>query len=814
MPPEQARGDGRAVDRRSDIYSLGATLYELWTGRVPLPATTPYEAVERAIHDDPPALRSLVPSLPIDLETIALKCLAKDPAQRYPSARALADDLGRYLAGDPILGRREPLWQRLARRARRNRALVTLGAGSLVAILVVAGLGIRTWRLSAERARLAERLSHDASDIENSLKFAYLSPLHDIRRDRSGIRDRMHRIQELHPDLGELGDAIVHQALGRGHLALHEWREAADELARAAAGGLETPELHAARGRALGELYRRALDELGRPSSDQDARAWLAQRDAELVREYLTPALGELELSRASGDDATLLEARIALYRRDFETAERRAAALTGGGAVAAEALRLAGDAAYLAAVQAFDHGDDAIARPALERAVARYKDASDIARSDASLYQAAAAAWLQIAEIDFRRNTSLRPALDRAIDLIENNALRADPEDAPSYVTQSAALLRSYRTWSKGDEAGRRLLVARTVNAAARAVEIDRTDAQSWIALGTAYIYRGIYEFFHGGKGSSWWGLAREAFERALQIRPSDPRANNDLGLVHRWLGAELDKGDEDPMPQYKAAEEAYVRAGQIDPQYLYACINLAELHTLRAENDVPNKRNPKDDVASAERVGSLCSTKDGVYFSVLDAQARAEIALAQYQVAGGEAPTDALRKARDYLTRSEEAFPGHPEASFQRLAAERMEAIFRLRERTDPTIAVAAGREALRAGQKVMSDSARSFVDAARLDLIEAAWKAHAETSSTYIASLLQAKHDAFAAASLDANLPNAQILAAKACLELAIAQHSPIGAGDCRPYAEPAQDLDSLLPRGASMIDRVLQRMVPPM
>jgi WD40 repeat protein/tRNA A-37 threonylcarbamoyl transferase component Bud32 len=141
MSPEQAQ-DATRVDAASDIYSLGATLYDLLTGRPPFQAATPMETLRQVIDVDPAPLRDLNPAIDRDLEVIALKCLQKEPERRYATAAAFADDLRRYLNHEPIHARPLGPVARLGRWCRRNRALAVAIGVAVAALLAATILSI------------------------------------------------------------------------------------------------------------------------------------------------------------------------------------------------------------------------------------------------------------------------------------------------------------------------------------------------------------------------------------------------------------------------------------------------------------------------------------------------------------------------------------------------------------------------------------------------------------------------------------------------------------------------------------------------
>jgi hypothetical protein len=155
MSPEQITAGRVPVDHRTDVYSLGATLYELLTLRPPFRADGRDKLLAQVVQQEPPAPRSIEPRVPRDLETICLKCLEKDPGRRYQSAKELADDLRRYLNRFAILAKRAGPLSRAKKWAKRNPALAAAGLALLLALGAAGVVAYRSQRAEAER--LAER---------------------------------------------------------------------------------------------------------------------------------------------------------------------------------------------------------------------------------------------------------------------------------------------------------------------------------------------------------------------------------------------------------------------------------------------------------------------------------------------------------------------------------------------------------------------------------------------------------------------------------------------------------------------------------
>ncbi|MEX2186266.1 MAG: protein kinase [Pirellulales bacterium] len=291
MSPEQALGRRELIDHRTDIYSLGATMYELLTLEPVFAADTRRSLLRQVAEDDPCPPRRVAASVPQELETITLKALGKRPVDRYASAQELADDLNRFLRDEPIRARRPGLRQRTLKWMRRHRAVVTT-AGICLLLSIVAMAGTVGWavRDRAARAAAAGREIDDAVAQTRRL-------IHD--GDAMSAATELQRAERI-AATGNVGEPVDEIEALKLEIALLKQLEDARLLRGEGANiGIEHGYLDYRRADAA---YAAAFSRLGadfaRPLDDGVVERWIERP----IRPALAAALDDWALVRMAGD--------------------------------------------------------------------------------------------------------------------------------------------------------------------------------------------------------------------------------------------------------------------------------------------------------------------------------------------------------------------------------------------------------------------------------------------------------------------------------------------------------------------------------
>jgi serine/threonine protein kinase len=246
MAPEQASGMIRETTASVDVYAMGAILYEILTGRPPHRGMDAIETLLLSLSEEPPTPRRLSPRIPVDLETICLKCLEKKPGARYASALDLADDLHRYLDGQPILARPTPLWERARKWIVRHPAWsTTIGVSTIALIATFAIMTAYSIWLAEEKSVADQNLATARKMISQTVDFLVADTPHaqegllDDRRRRLietslAFHEEYVRLNEKRLDLrGEIAETS--KAIADLSLILGDTQRARREYANARA---------------------------------------------------------------------------------------------------------------------------------------------------------------------------------------------------------------------------------------------------------------------------------------------------------------------------------------------------------------------------------------------------------------------------------------------------------------------------------------------------------------------------------------------------------------------------------------------------
>jgi len=688
MAPEQVRGDVHAVDRRTDVYGLGALLYELFTGHTPYGQRDPGALSLAMARGEMPAPSRWKKDLPADLEAVLLKCLETRMGDRYSSAWAVAEDLQRYLDGWPVAACRLTPTRRAWRWVKRYR----WAALAVLSLLLLLG-GLATER-AFERARqnrmgmAAERYIGILGRMEMLLMNAYLQPAHDVSEDLAAARRLLDRIESSMREEGEEAEGPGSYVLGRGELLLGNAEEGVRRLRSAWTAGYRRPEVEYALVRALlaeQDRERSRAEGISDPQVRQLRLAEIEKTYAAEIESHLAGAesredeipIGALRLAQQGryGEAAEMLgrtreRLRWPMERRLFQIqwAKQQADLLRqegrykdaksgylqameiarqpGGSAASYPAWYEAECALHNAVLSLAAQGDDVENRRVMLAAMQGedveilYRSALQAARvyrgvqpDNRRAGQYERQAHLLCAQWKFATSQYAKEELD-TVEAIANRTLARDPQDADALRDLIAVQrIRAYYAFdtnfiipfsmenliperlSKVSEAMEQIseilerirkiqplqavdwhnlgavlrlqvngsmdleedlwqpLFRRTESVLKAALEADRRYIPAYKDLGFVYLLAALRESLHSRAPDTWLERSRQYSQQVIDIMPGYFDAWDNLAHVLALCAQSKASRGENPIPDFRESEKAWMQDAEIikDRQYTY---------------------------------------------------------------------------------------------------------------------------------------------------------------------------------------------------------------------------------------------------
>ncbi|TKD11850.1 serine/threonine-protein kinase [Polyangium fumosum] len=723
MAPEQAAGKVRSLDRRTDVYGLGATLYDVLAGRPPIVADSLTSLLQGIVHDEPAPVRKVFRDVPRDLEAIVMKCLEKEPSARYESAKALGDDLQRFLDGDPVEARRQSVGYVLWKRARRHKGRVALASVALVVAAVLIGAWIRERQQASMQMTLSRELGESVKEMEFFLRNAYGMPLHDMDRERRIVRERLKEIASSMDALGKIGVGPGHYALGCGYLALQEYAEALAHLTRAEAAGFRSVGLDSSMGMALSEIYTKELADTKRMEGERKR-----QRIAVIEAEYKEPALVHLRAALGEAIEApAYVEGLIAFHEGRHEEALVKAREAFEKAPWLYEARKLEGDVLFAMGRKyghdaAFDHEKMS---HWFGQAGEAYRAAADIGSSDPAVHVAMCELFTQEMNGARAAQKALRPSFEAAKEAC-GRAIVASPAIALGHLR--LAQLHSHFAWhvAVGDAPDEQpeVAIAKALEHAEKAAQRGAEEPMAWYVVAAVWRTRVLHASERGLDVVPAVDHAIAAYDEALLRDPVFVWAlNESCSAYYSRAQHECMHG----IDARRSIEEGLRRCNkalEIDPSFSYAKLTAIDHRLLLAEQTVAMGQSPRDVVNEAEAL--IQAFQQQSPRSPVPHRFRAMLALmeATYLLDSGGDPTPALLRADAGTAEHARLAPTSNLTHKLRGRAATIRARLHIERGEDPSPCILEARDAFEKAMKAKPNDLKYRVWSATVETIALRW------------------------------------------------------------------------------------------
>ncbi len=654
MSPEQARGEVDSIRPTTDVWGLGATLYEMLTGVTPFRGVSQFEVWSAIVHTDPDPPRKRNPKVHADLEAICLKCLEKAPNRRYGSAQALADDLGRFLAGEPIEAQRPTGAKRLWRKAARHRAVVVPSVAAAVLALVLIAIGLvedkelaRAKETVAKAERVSKVLSRWARLWRTTQALEEVStqsalPLEEQRRRAEAVWGPVREFMDEFPPTDPAGHAAMMAFAGWAR-RLAGYPDEGEEWMRRSSG-LDPDLPYGALLRAMARFVEYVrLQRLpavsisgtgvafGPARGEDEACARLrAEISTLLVEAEHAPVWGKGEAgvyqgaiaavrAMQSGDyaaaDEALSEAIDAQELRPMRTslllarAKARYLKKEFGAALAdiEEVLTLRGGSTEAwgtsglirqgEAAEQTARGEDPM--PSIDRAIEDLGKGIECAPGDVEALLARAMAYEMKVEAQAARGLDTRETLSKSIADLDA-ALAIDPENGYSHINRGAALLGlGEARMASGEDATSTYQEA--IEDLTKGIALRPEDPDAWLNRGNAHQGLGTAEEARGKDARARYLDAIADIDNAVVLAPADMRVYVNRGNARVKLGQAQGAHGEDPREALGKAIADFGEAQRLDASHPWSYENCGIAWWLLAEADRARGGDPSASYAKA---------------------------------------------------------------------------------------------------------------------------------------------------------------------------------------------------------------------
>ncbi len=722
LSPEQARGNSQ-VDARSDVFSLGVTLYQVLTGEIPFEAPTTVGSLLKVLEHEPPLAHRIRPEVPPELSYIAQKAMEKDPQRRYEDADGFGRDLDRFLETGTPAAQGFGWWGRCQRRLERRPLPWLVGAFLLLLTLGSWGWSVAQRLQSAQETRQVELFARRSSAIEAQLRFLQLLPQRPLEGDLERLQRGLELLAEEVATARGRARAAGTYAVGRVELALGNPERAVETLRRARVWGFKDPVGALTQAQAALAMTRQDL-RLVDLLPDAQVRGAERLRLREALKVEVLPGLETAAAAAPTDDGSRLLaQALVALLSNHPQEALPLAKTVTEGWPWLFEAHLLQADAHRDSAAQAIEKTEDWPAfqqflgaeQQVLEEALTRAPSAAILhqrlcesrvaeARGEGFLggaiesvlatFASAEKECLVAQEIDPKNREAGRVLAEiawrRALESLrwqgpaKAEALAEDAV-ARALAAEAKGPDNPWGRWNLGNaffaqaEVRRQLgepvedVLEEAASALQKGLEAAPGLAFAWQSLGHVWLRHGEALVERGGDPRPSFGKALAAYDRGLQgSRLHQSRVFNGICNAQNSLAYSFMQAPESSVPEVEEALEAALGACRDalhrDPQYLAALSNLAFVHWSRVEWLTSRSRSPKAAAADGIRRFDELLALAPNHSSGLNNRAGLQAAVGRWRLddGGAEETPDTLQELltslRDYrrgLTPVLEKFP-----------------------------------------------------------------------------------------------------------------------------------------------------------